>query len=227
MRPFLKTSQLITSKYTIISSNVGAVLLTCVTIKFDLTARETAEAVTDTDFGTAACLLGTLVSIFCWCFFEDPLLREEGGRKKIVDLGKKHNVKFKFYMFILSCLTFMCLIPGLSLEVAEFTYKGVMEDFVDEKTRRCNFWDFGINLWDYTPSTAYALLFSGCYWLNNVLFPLLTYILASLHYFTSFHVPSKLYKLSFAMSMLDGVLIAVGFSVLQIEMVSRWIFDDR
>ncbi|GMI07031.1 hypothetical protein TrVE_jg291 [Triparma verrucosa] len=28
------------------------------------------------------------------------------------------------------------------------------------------------------------------------------------------------------MSMLDGVVISVGFSVVQIEMVSRWIFDD-
>ncbi|GMI07028.1 hypothetical protein TrVE_jg290 [Triparma verrucosa] len=84
LSPLPKTFQLITSKYTIISSNVGAVLLTCVTITFNLTSHESATSITSTDFGTAACLLGTLLSIITWCYLPSPSIKKTS---KIEQLG--------------------------------------------------------------------------------------------------------------------------------------------
>jgi len=120
----------------------------------------------------------------------------------------------------------MCLIPGLTLELSKFTYKGVMSDFVSTSVLVCDFWDLGVNLWRYTPSRFYGVLFSGCYWLNNVFFPLVTFGLCTCKVLGDWRVSRRVYKFCYAMSMLDGVVISVGFSVVQIEMVSRWIFDD-
>ena len=129
-------------------------------------------------------------------------------------------------MSTLAASTIMCLIPGLTLEISKFTYKGVMEDFVSPSVLVCDFWDFGVNLWRYTPSRFYGVLFSGCYWLNNVFFPLVTFGLCTCKVLGDWRVSRRVYKFCYAMSMLDGVVISVGFSVVQIEMVSRWIFDD-
>ncbi len=232
-----------TSKLTATTSNVGVVLLNVITLSFHLKndPRVTAEAITDTLWGTVLYYYAGVACCMAVCVIRE-IYQHSTTSHRIVKARRSSAPsppptfasKLASSLALISAiLTFLCLIPTLSLPLVRFTYSGVAAALIDDADatadgliRELKLTDIGDGLYNNTPEHFIALNNAFFFYFNTFACPIFA-MLSCMWYRYASPNPGvlRIVRWTFTLSMLDTVVIAFFFAAPEIDLISTWVFD--